>query len=236
MSGAHREHVWHGVRPLGDGRSLRGQAVLPCMPSPLRVALADGSPAHKAAGSPGCPEGLHQFRHPPRPRRCRWALHPSPTLRVPRFRPPQGGPGARLAPRHGPDGKTGYIGIPRVQKEFEKLQEGKEKKSYVLPYFMSGHPGCTVPDMVALAEFMRDHRLRTEQVQDFTPTPMTISTCMYHTGLDPFSLEPVHVPRGQEKKVQRALLQYWTRGTGPSSAKGSSQQGGPTSSARGRTA
>jgi len=74
---------------------------------------------------------------------------------------------------------------------------------------MSGHPGCTVPDMVALAEFMRDHRLRTEQVQDFTPTPMTIATCMYHTGLDPFTLEPVHVPRGREKKVQRALLQYW---------------------------
>jgi len=121
----------------------------------------------------------------------------------------------KVAPEHVSPHVTALMGKPDIsvflefKEEFEKLQEGKEKKSYVLPYFMSGHPGCTVPDMVALAEFMRDHRLRTEQVQDFTPTPMTIATCMYHTGLDPFTLEPVHVPRGREKKVQRALLQYW---------------------------
>jgi radical SAM superfamily enzyme YgiQ (UPF0313 family) len=73
---------------------------------------------------------------------------------------------------------------------------------------MSGHPGCTIKDMVDLAEYIRDHKLYTEQVQDFTPTPMSVSTCMYYTGFNPFTLEPVHVPKGQEKKIQRALMQY----------------------------
>lgn len=121
----------------------------------------------------------------------------------------------KLAPEHVSPHVTDLMGKPRADiftafvAAFEKIQEGKKKRQYILPYFMSGHPGCTVADMVALAEFMRDHGFRTEQVQDFTPTPMTASTCMYHTGLDPFSLEPVHVPRGREKAVQRALLQYW---------------------------
>jgi radical SAM superfamily enzyme YgiQ (UPF0313 family) len=61
---------------------------------------------------------------------------------------------------------------------------------------------------VELAEYLRDYNMYTEQVQDFTPTPMTISTAMYHTGLDPFTLHPVHVPKGREKRIQRALLQY----------------------------
>jgi radical SAM superfamily enzyme YgiQ (UPF0313 family) len=73
---------------------------------------------------------------------------------------------------------------------------------------MSGHPGCTIADMVELAEYLRDRHLYTEQVQDFTPTPMTVSTCMYYTGLDPFTMKPVHIPKGREKKVQRAILQY----------------------------
>jgi radical SAM superfamily enzyme YgiQ (UPF0313 family) len=73
---------------------------------------------------------------------------------------------------------------------------------------MSGHPGCTIPDMVALAVYIRDHNLYTEQVQDFTPTPMSVSSCMYYTGLNPFTLEPVHVPKGQEKRIQRALMHY----------------------------
>jgi radical SAM superfamily enzyme YgiQ (UPF0313 family) len=73
---------------------------------------------------------------------------------------------------------------------------------------MSGHPGCTLTDMVELAEYIRDHRLYTEQVQDFTPTPMSVSTTMYYTGVDPFTMKPVHVPKEREKKIQRALLQY----------------------------
>jgi uncharacterized radical SAM protein YgiQ len=92
--------------------------------------------------------------------------------------------------------------------QFESLQQGRKKRQYLLPYFMSGHPGCTIQDMVALAVYIRDHHLYTEQVQDFTPTPMSVSSCMYYTGLDPFTMKPVHVPRGQEKKIQRALMHY----------------------------
>ncbi|HVP95676.1 YgiQ family radical SAM protein [Methanoregula sp.] len=103
-----------------------------------------------------------------------------------------------------PDGAV----FDRFVDRFESLQKGKGKRQYLVPYFMSGHPGCTVNDMVALAEYIRDRGLYTEQVQDFTPTPMSVSTCMYYTGLNPFTLEPVHVPKGREKKIQRALLQY----------------------------
>ena len=73
---------------------------------------------------------------------------------------------------------------------------------------MSGHPGCTVEHMIELAEYIRDNNLYTEQVQDFTPTPMTASTCMYYTGIDPFTMKEVHVAKGREKMIQRALLQY----------------------------
>jgi uncharacterized radical SAM protein YgiQ len=96
----------------------------------------------------------------------------------------------------------------RFCERFELLQKGKKKRQYILPYFMSGHPGCTINDMIDLALYIRDHSLYTEQVQDFTPTPMSVSTCMYYTGLNPFTLEPVHVPKGLEKKIQRALMQY----------------------------
>jgi len=76
---------------------------------------------------------------------------------------------------------------------------------------MSGHPGCRMEDMIALALYLRDHSMYTEQVQDFTPTPMSISTCMYYTGLDPFTLKPVYIPKGREKQVQRATLHYRDR-------------------------
>jgi radical SAM superfamily enzyme YgiQ (UPF0313 family) len=104
--------------------------------------------------------------------------------------------------------KPGREVFDRFCTRFETLQRGKKKRQYLLPYFMSGHPGCTIPDMVALAVYIHDHNLYTEQVQDFTPTPMSVSSCMYYTGLNPFTLEPVHVPRGQEKKIQRALMHY----------------------------
>ncbi len=82
------------------------------------------------------------------------------------------------------------------------------KKQYIIPYFMSGHPDCTVRNMVELAEYIRDNNLYTEQVQDFTPTPMTASTCMYYTGINPFTMKKVHVAKGREKRIQRALLRY----------------------------
>ncbi len=105
-------------------------------------------------------------------------------------------------------GKPGLPGFQDFLDRFESLQKGKGKRQYLLPYFMSGHPGCTLADMAALAEFINTRKIYTEQVQDFTPTPMTASTCMYYTGVNPFTLEPVHVPRGREKTIQRAMLHY----------------------------
>ena len=104
--------------------------------------------------------------------------------------------------------KPGREVFDRFCDRFKAEQQGKNKRQYILPYFMSGHPGCSISDMVDLAVYIHDHQLYTEQVQDFTPTPMSVSTCMYYTGLNPFTLEPVHVPKGHEKKIQRALLQY----------------------------
>jgi uncharacterized radical SAM protein YgiQ len=120
----------------------------------------------------------------------------------------------KVAPEHVTKGVTRIMNKPnrvvfdRFRERFEALQQGKARRQYLLPYFMSGHPGCTVADMVELAIYIHDNRLYTEQVQDFTPTPMSVSTCMYYTGLDPFTLAPVHVAKGREKKIQRALMQY----------------------------
>jgi uncharacterized radical SAM protein YgiQ len=120
----------------------------------------------------------------------------------------------KVAPEHVSERVCACMGKPSrgsfdaFRRRFEEIQAGKRKRQYLVPYFMSGHPGCRIEDMVELAEYIREERLYTEQVQDFTPTPMTISTTIYHTGLDPFTLQPVHVPKGREKKIQRALLQY----------------------------
>jgi len=120
----------------------------------------------------------------------------------------------KVAPEHIAKDVTGIMNKPpqevfdRFRARFAALQKDKPKKQYLLPYFMASHPGCTMQDMVALAEYIRDNNLYTEQVQDFTPTPMSVSTCMYYTGLNPFTMEPVHVAKGREKQVQRALMQY----------------------------
>ena len=75
---------------------------------------------------------------------------------------------------------------------------------------MSSHPGCTLRDAVTMAEYLYKHHMRPEQVQDFYPTPGTVSTCMYYTGLDPYTLKPVYVAKTpEEKAMQRALLQYY---------------------------
>ncbi len=104
--------------------------------------------------------------------------------------------------------KPGKESFENFCMKFESLREVSGKEQYILPYFMSGHPGCRMEDMVSLALYLRDHSLYTEQVQDFTPTPMSISTCMYYTGLDPFTMKPVYVPKGREKQLQRAMLHY----------------------------
>ncbi|ABN57784.1 MULTISPECIES: YgiQ family radical SAM protein [Methanoculleus] len=120
----------------------------------------------------------------------------------------------KVAPEHVSKRVLASMGKPSrevfdaFRERFEALQEGKKKRQYLVPYLMSGHPGCRIADMVELAEYLRDTGLYTEQVQDFTPTPMSISTTIYHTGLDPFTLEEVYVPKGREKRVQRALMHY----------------------------
>ncbi|KUG15189.1 fe-s oxidoreductase [hydrocarbon metagenome] len=120
----------------------------------------------------------------------------------------------KVAPEHITPRVTTLMGKPAgtafeaFRKRFEEIQAGKEKRQYLVPYFMSGHPGCTIDDMVELAEYIRDTHLYTEQVQDFTPTPMTTSTCMFHTGINPLTMEQVHVPKDHEKEIQRAMLHY----------------------------
>ena len=98
--------------------------------------------------------------------------------------------------------------LDSFRERFASASRAAGKEQYILPYLMSGHPGCTLQDMAELAEYLRDHHMYTEQVQDFTPTPMTVSTAMYYTGLDPFTLQPVHVPKDREKRIQRAMLRY----------------------------
>jgi uncharacterized radical SAM protein YgiQ len=105
-------------------------------------------------------------------------------------------------------GKPGLRAFESFRQKFGEVSRRLGKEQYLLPYFMSGHPGCTIEDMIGLAEYIRDESLYTEQAQDFTPTPMTAATCMYHTGIDPFTGREVHVPRGREKEIQRALLHY----------------------------
>ncbi|MDR1581169.1 MAG: YgiQ family radical SAM protein [Synergistaceae bacterium] len=95
-------------------------------------------------------------------------------------------------------------------KIFREINERLGKKQFLVPYFMSSHPGCGVDDAFKLAEFMRRQNLRPEQAQEFTPTPGTVSSCMYYTEIDPFTGEKVHVPKdSKERALQRALLQYW---------------------------
>ena len=107
------------------------------------------------------------------------------------------------------------VGKPRVEvykrfvKAYQDMNEKLGKKQYLVPYLMSSHPGSTLKEAVELAEFLRDLGYMPEQVQDFYPTPSTISTCMYYTGLDPRTMQPVYVAvNPHEKAMQRALIQY----------------------------
>ena len=98
----------------------------------------------------------------------------------------------------------------RFSRRFYALSKEAGKKQYLVPYLMSSHPGSTLKDAVYLAEYLCKNNIRPEQVQDFYPTPGTVSTCMFYTGLDPYTLKPVYVARtSEEKSLQRALLQYY---------------------------
>ena len=95
-------------------------------------------------------------------------------------------------------------------KRYAEMNARLGMKQFLVPYFMSAHPGSTLKEAVELAEFIRDSGLRPEQVQDFTPTPGSLSTCIYYTGIDPLTMRKVYVPKDhEERKMQRALLQYW---------------------------
>ena len=121
----------------------------------------------------------------------------------------------KVAPEHVSDRVLSLMGKPkreiydRFVQKCGVINEKLGKKQYVQPYLMSGHPGSDLPAAVELAEYLRDTGERPEQVQDFYPTPGTLSTCMFYTGLDPRNMKPVYVPSSaHEKAMQRALLQY----------------------------
>ena len=121
----------------------------------------------------------------------------------------------KVAPEHADACTLSMMGKPelavfnRFHERYKDINARLGKSQYIVPYFISSHPGCGLDAAIALAEYMRDTRLNPEQVQDFYPTPGTLSTCMYYTGLDPRTMRPVYVPRDpQEKAMQRALMQY----------------------------
>ena len=121
----------------------------------------------------------------------------------------------RVAPEHISDAVLDKMGKPhnavyeQFIKRYQKVNATVGKEQFVVPYLMSSHPGSTLKEAVELAEYLRDLGYMPEQVQDFYPTPSTISTCMYYTGVDPRTMEEVYVPvNPHEKAMQRALIQY----------------------------
>ncbi len=122
----------------------------------------------------------------------------------------------KVAPEHCSAAVLDRMGKPHIEaynqfmNRFYSTTKKIGKEQYLVPYLMSSHPGSTLRDAVQLAQFLKKHKIRPEQVQDFYPTPGTVSTCMFYTGLDPHTLQPVFVPKSQhEKAMQRALLQYF---------------------------
>src|SRR5580692_8399203 len=106
--------------------------------------------------------------------------------------------------------KPGIESYERFAEQFTCASEAAGKEQHPVPYFISGHPGSTLRDMVDLAVYLKQNDLRPRQVQDFIPTPMSMATCMYHTGLDPFTMKPVYTAKDlREKRLQKALLLYW---------------------------
>ena len=121
----------------------------------------------------------------------------------------------KVAPEHISDAVLKYMGKPensvyrRCVQSYQKMNEKIGRKQFLVPYLMSSHPGSTLKEAVELAEFLRDFGYMPEQVQDFYPTPSTLSTCMYYTGVDPRTMEPVYTAvNPHEKAMQRALIQY----------------------------
>lgn len=121
----------------------------------------------------------------------------------------------RVAPEHISDAVLDKMGKPHKEvyqsfiKRYLRINDRVGKEQFVVPYLMSSHPGSTLKEAIELAEYIRELGYMPEQVQDFYPTPSTISTCMYYTGVDPRTMEKVYVPKSpHEKAMQRALIQY----------------------------
>lgn len=122
----------------------------------------------------------------------------------------------KVAPEHCSSAVLDKMGKPHIQtyltfqKRYREYNQKLNKEQYLVPYLMSSHPGSTMKDALALALFLKEQHLRPQQVQDFYPTPGTISTAMFYTELDPYTLNPVFVPKTKEEKAaQRAMLQYF---------------------------
>ena len=123
--------------------------------------------------------------------------------------------GIRFAPEHVADHVLALMGKPkhevfmRFKSRYERVNRKFGMEQYLVPYFISSHPGCTLDDAIELAEYFRDTHSSPEQVQDFYPSPGTLSTCMFYTGLDPRNMKPIYIAKDpREKELQRALMQY----------------------------
>ena len=121
----------------------------------------------------------------------------------------------KVAPEHVSEQTLKYMGKPagktyeQFRQKFFKLTEKAGKKQYIIPYLMSSHPGSSLKEAIELAEYLSDIKCQPEQVQDFHPTPGTLSTTIFYTGLDPITMKKVYVPKTKEEKaMQRALLQF----------------------------
>ncbi|MCL2426193.1 MAG: YgiQ family radical SAM protein [Oscillospiraceae bacterium] len=121
----------------------------------------------------------------------------------------------KVAPEHCVDKVLDYMGKPsnsifeKFSEKYAKLNMRYGKKQFLVPYLIAAHPGCTIEDSIKLAEYLNKQGRQPEQVQLFYPTPGTLSTCMYYTGLDPRTMQSIHIPRSQnEKTIQRALMQW----------------------------
>lgn len=122
----------------------------------------------------------------------------------------------KVAPEHCSAAVLDKMGKPHIEayiefsKRYFELSKSNNKQQYLVPYLMSSHPGSTLDDAIELALFLKKRSIRPEQVQDFYPTPGTVSTCMFYTGLDPYTMKEVYVAKTpQDKAMQRALLQYY---------------------------
>lgn len=120
----------------------------------------------------------------------------------------------RVAPEHVVGSVLRNMGKPefsvyeKFHREFCQYDKQFKTNQFVVPYFITGHPGCTLNDAILLSEYIRDNGAVPEQVQDFYPTPGSIATAMYYTGYNPFTMESMHIPKEKEKWMQRALIQY----------------------------